>query len=443
MSVFNITKIELFVVLIITLSIFVAFNFDIYVYNFFLSYNENDSGIYLKEFFVNITELGSSFWYFGTSLISLAVLFFIKKTQFFKINEIDKKLNFFLSVVFYLLAVGIITQLIKHFVGRARPNYTDFEVGFNFNYFTLDSSFHSFPSGHSSTIFMVCFILIAILPKLKYFFYALAAIIALSRVVVSAHFLSDVIAGALLALLVYKFLNNFFGKKNKNYLFNEIIFINSSNLYYSLIFLLGICLFLSVGPSLDLFIAKLFYHGNAQFSLQSFDFLSLFFREILIPLILIYLLILPIIGKYIKLDKIYFGHIFSNKEILLIWITQILSLLIFVNLFLKNFWGRARPGDVKQLDGDGLFTPWYQLSSSCETNCSFVSGDASVGFAVVILYFITKNNFFLYSALLLGFLLGFIRILAGGHFLSDIVFSGFFIILLSMLIHKVYKRYYE
>ena len=72
------------------------------------------------------------------------------------------------------------------------------------------------------------------------------------------------------------------------------------------------------------------------------------------------------------------------------WISQIISVLIFVNLILKNFWGRARPNDVVELDGKESFSPWFEITNACETNCSFVSGDASVGFSVIILYLITK-----------------------------------------------------
>ena len=112
-------------------------------------------------------------------------------------------------------------------------------------------------------------------------------------------------------------------------------------------------------------------------------------------------------------------------------------------MILKNIWGRARPGDVIQLGGEESFTPWYELSSACTSNCSFVSGDASVGFSIITLYFITKKNYFAYLAIVLGFLLGFIRILAGGHFLSDILFAGFFIIFLNFVIFKFYQKRYE
>ncbi len=443
MSLFNNIKIELIFFLIIILNVFISFNLDLGIYNFFLDLNKGVESVYLKDFFVDITELGNSFWYFAISIIFIIVLFANKKLSFFKIQNLDIKINFFISAIFYLIIVGALTQIIKHLVGRPRPNYTDFENSFGFNFFTFDSNYHSFPSGHSSTIFMVCFILCAILPKLKYYFFILTSIIAISRVVVGAHFITDVIAGGLLALIVFKFLNNFFQEKNKKYLFNKVDFEKNTLFFYYIIFLAGLCLLLSVGPSFDLYVANLFYHGNSQFSLQSFDLFSLLFREILIPIILIYILVLPIVGRYIKINKIFFGYRFSINEIVLIWSSQILSILIFVNLILKNFWGRARPGDILELDGREVFTPWYKISDSCDTICSFVSGDSSVGFAIIIFYFITKNKIFLYLSLLFGFLLGFIRILAGGHFLSDVVFSGIIIVLLSFLITMIYKKYYE
>jgi len=102
----------------------------------------------------------------------------------------------------------------------------------------------------------------------------------------------------------------------------------------------------------------------------------------------IYILILPIVGRFFKIDKIFFNYKFSIKEIVLLWISQIISVLIFVNLILKNFWGRARPNDVVELGGKESFSPWFEIRNACETNCSFVSGDASVGFSIIILYLV-------------------------------------------------------
>ena len=108
----------------------------------------------------------------------------------------------------------------------------------------------------------------------------------------------------------------------------------------------------------------------------------------------------------------------------------------------KEFLGRARPNDVLELGGKEIFSPWYEMSNTCLTNCSFVSGDASVGFSIIILYLITKKIIFLYGSFVAGLVLGLIRIMAGGHFLSDIFFAGFFIVILNIILFELYKKYY-
>ena len=117
-------------------------------------------------------------------------------------------------------------------------------------------------------------------------------------------------------------------------------------------------------------------------------------------------------------------------------------MLIFVNLILKNLWGRARPNDILQLGGKETFSPWYEITNVCGSNCSFVSGDASVGFSIIILYLITKKIIFLYASIFAGLVLGLIRIMAGGHFLSDVFFAGFFIVILNIILFELYKKYY-
>ncbi len=442
MSIFKSIKFELLILALITLSIFASFSLDLFFYSYYTNLSERVNGVFLKEFFSEITKLGSSSWYFSIATIGFIIFYINNKLQIIKTKSAKNLSNFFISSFVYILTVGIITQIIKHVVGRPRPNHTDFEDVFNFKYFTMESSFHSFPSGHSSTIFIVCFILVSVVPRLKYFFYFLASVVAFSRVIVGAHFFTDIVAGAILALILFKVLNKLIEDKYNKYKFSNLIPEKNSEIFYYILILFFCCVFVTAGPTLDIYVSSLFYKGESQFELQSYDLTSIFFRDILLPLILIYILIFPIVGRFFKIDKIFFNYRFSIKEIVLLWISQIISVLIFVNIILKNFWGRARPNDVLELGGEESFSPWFEIRNACETNCSFVSGDASVGFSIIILYLVTKKIVFLYASFVAGCVFGLIRIMAGGHFLSDILFAGFFIVILNIILFELYKKYY-
>ena len=442
MRLINNIKLELCLIALIFIYICFTLKFD-YLFNNFISEIINlDTYQNLKIFFVNITRLGSSFWYFSIALFFIIIFFINNIFKIIKLKNLEVIKRFFVSFFLYLLIVGIATQLIKHIVGRPRPNYTNYDEAVSLNFFTFDSNLHSFPSGHSSTIFIVCFILSSVLPKLKYYFYFLATVVALSRVVVGAHFLTDVVSGGILALIIFKTLNLILNEYNKKLLFSEINFKHHGALVYFVIFLIGLCVFVTVGPQIDLYIASLFYLGKFGFYLQSFHALSIFFRDVFLPMILFYILVLPIVSLFLKIEKVFFGHKFNFREIILIWSSQIIVILIFINLGLKNFWGRARPDEIMEFGGDFIFSPWYKITNACDYNCSFVSGDASVGFSIIILYLVTKNLFYLYGSIFCGLSLGLIRIFAGGHFFSDIIFSGLFTIVLSLVVFQIYKHIY-
>ena len=423
MGVIKNIRIELIFFSLVFISIFLSINIDVGLYFYFSNLNYGSGAVYLIEFFKKITELGNSFWYFALFILSLPLLFFLNKLKSINGDNYQFVKNFCLSGIIYLSTTGIVTQIIKHVVGRIRPNYINSVDGFGFDFFSTNSNFHSFPSGHASTIFIISLLLGSLLPKIRYFLYGVAIIIAISRVVVGAHFATDIVAGILVAIIVFKILNIFFQKKY-NFLKPKPINYKKNNMlgnHFVGFVIVGILL--AVGPTFDLFFSNLFYFDNKQFLLQSTSITTIVFRDVLLPISLIYILFLPIISTKLPIKKIFFDYDFSIRSIVYVWISLVFNLIIVINVFLKGFWGRARPNDIIQLGGGDSFTPWYKLSEACTNNCSFVSGDAAVGFSFLILFFITKKSFYFYLALVFGFFLGLVRIAEGGHFLSDIIFS--------------------
>lgn len=109
-----------------------------------------------------------------------------------------------LGFLFSAIALpGIVGSLFKNIIGRRRPS--DFGP-FSYEPLSWQPKFASFPSGHATTAFGVLVAFGALFPRLRPLLWLYAILIALSRVVISAHYPSDVLAGALLggfgALLV-------------------------------------------------------------------------------------------------------------------------------------------------------------------------------------------------------------------------------------------------
>lgn len=95
---------------------------------------------------------------------------------------------------------------------------------------------------------------------------------------------------------------------------------------------------------------------------------------------------------------------------------------------LKDNWGRARPSHTVEFGGKKTFTPALIISNQCDHNCSFVCGHAAMAFTPVALAFVLRprrqRRWALAAGLGFGGLVGVVRIIEGGHFLSDVLFAG-------------------
>ena len=93
---------------------------------------------------------------------------------------------------------GIAANVVKVLVGRGRPRMINLEGTFTLAPLTIDPSYASFPSGHATTAFALAAVLALFAPRFRIGVFAIATMLALSRVVVGAHYLSDILAGGAL-----------------------------------------------------------------------------------------------------------------------------------------------------------------------------------------------------------------------------------------------------
>ncbi|MFZ5790502.1 MAG: phosphatase PAP2 family protein [Pseudomonadota bacterium] len=118
------------------------------------------------------------------------------------------------AFVFAAVALsGIVTDLIKLAVGRLRPNMLLQDGLYGFDPWHMDSDFRGFPSGHATTVFALALALGWIAPRWRWPAFIFALLIAATRIVINAHFLSDVVGGALVALLTALWLRQSFARR--------------------------------------------------------------------------------------------------------------------------------------------------------------------------------------------------------------------------------------
>jgi len=86
-----------------------------------------------------------------------------------------------------------------------------FNYGFyGFNFFETSSDLTSFPSGHASNITALMLSLYFIYPKYRNIYIIAAFLVIISRVIISAHFFTDVLAGSYLATITTLIVKSYF-----------------------------------------------------------------------------------------------------------------------------------------------------------------------------------------------------------------------------------------
>jgi membrane-associated phospholipid phosphatase len=143
------------------------------------------------------TELGKSAWFLwpiGIVLLALAALDSPALSRFSRgvLAAWGARLGF----VFVAIALpGVFTAIAKRLVGRARPFVAGPDI-WAYEPLSWSARYASMPSGHATTAFAALVDIGAIFPQERALLWIYALLIALSRVLITAHYSSDVIAGA-------------------------------------------------------------------------------------------------------------------------------------------------------------------------------------------------------------------------------------------------------
>ena len=200
----------------------------------------------------------------------------------------------------------------------------------------------------------------------------------------------------------------------------------------------GLCaaILFSVWPELDLQASALFYQANGQFLLVG-NPLGTIPRVVFIYFFVGFSAICLFGLFYTIIRRRALGS-FDIPHWAYLVACLVIGPGILTNTILKDNWGRARPVQIEQFGAGGKFTPALVPSTACKRNCSFVSGESSSIFMVFFSLALLLANYrkWLFTfGILIGSLSGLVRMGMGGHFLSDVIFSGIFMLLTASALY--------
>ncbi len=165
---------------------------------------------WLIWFFDQITDFGKSGWFLwplGILFLGLAAL----PQRLPRVAQLALA-AVMVRVGFLFVAIGapsLFVTIVKRMIGRARPLVSGVADPYVFDPFVWRAAYASLPSGHATTAFAVLVAFGTLWPRARTILLIYALLIAASRIVVTAHYPTDVAIGALVgfagALMVRRY----------------------------------------------------------------------------------------------------------------------------------------------------------------------------------------------------------------------------------------------
>lgn len=178
--------------LLVAAALFCIISFFLFDRPVTLFFDSLNTGLW-HESWKMVTKAGQSEWYLVGGLALFA--WFRNRDR-----QLGMKGLFLFTTV---AASGLAADLIKVTVCRARPKLLLQQGLYGFDLFgwSLEHAWQSFPSGHSATALSAALSLSLMLPRFRPVFITAGVLVAVSRVVLCQHYLSDIVAGSALGVV--------------------------------------------------------------------------------------------------------------------------------------------------------------------------------------------------------------------------------------------------
>jgi lipid A 4'-phosphatase len=158
-----------------------------------------------------------------------------------------------------------------------------------------------------------------------------------------------------------------------------------------------------------------------------------------VPVVVVVMITLSIIALFFS--KIFpYNPSKTRQFALILLMSLVLSSGLVINVILKGNWGRPRPYQV--LRDHKIFRPIYEPNFGAISDNSFPSGHASIGFFIGVPFLILgRRRQGIIISIVCGFFIGVVRMLQGGHYFSDVVFSGLIVWLVAEFVVYLFNKF--
>jgi membrane-associated phospholipid phosphatase len=158
---------------------------------------------WLIEIFDHVTEFGKSIWFLVPIVLALAMIALLATPALPRMSRgVLAALAVRLGFLFFAIGLpGLVFTVGKRLVGRARPFVEGSANPLIYRPFGWNVEYASLPSGHAIDAFAAAMAIGALWPRARFVLWTYAVLIAVSRVVLRAHFPSDVMVGAVVGVI--------------------------------------------------------------------------------------------------------------------------------------------------------------------------------------------------------------------------------------------------
>ena len=204
----------------------------------------------------------------------------------------------------------------------------------------------------------------------------------------------------------------------------------------SIVGLVALAIFVYYSPGIDQYLARQAYNVTTE---RFYGEVHLWCKIVYysIPALTTLLIVIPLIqifrSKHTSNPKA------TRRAAVIVLLSMAIGPGLVVNKIFKENWGRPRPYQVLR-DGKTFSPVWHDKWGDSKSN-SFPCGHASIGFflGVPLLAYGRRKQGYLVG-LTAGAFVGLVRMLQGGHYLSDVVFCGIFVWLSAEIVTYFLNR---